>query len=368
MRTSAWPLALLYTGLILYASLYTFSGWRVQGVEPWSWLWAPWPQYWTAFDLYANFLGYVPLGFLVAVAALRLGARQRVWWLLGCGLPLLLSAGIESAQTYLPMRVASNIDFGLNAAGGVLGAVLAGLADRSGALQQWARWRASWFEPGAHGSLVLLAVWPLALLYPLSVPFGMGQAWDRLAESLVDWLGDTPFARWLPEASGSADALSPLTEAFCVALGLLAPLLLAYGDMRFWWRRLMFAVVFLAGAWSVAGLSGALTYGPAHAWAWATEPAMAGLVAAGFGALACAPLTRRLCHALMLLCLGVSLALLNRAPEVPYFAQAIEVWEQGRFIRFHGLSQWLGWLWPYAALAFGLGAVARQPVQARWPA
>jgi hypothetical protein len=45
----------------------------------------------------------------------------------------------------------------------------------------------------------------------------------------------------------------------------------------------------------------------------------------------------------------------------PYFAQSLEVWEQGRFIRFHGLSQWLGWLWPFAALVFGLLAVARSP-------
>src|SRR5690606_39945590 len=45
MRTSAWPLALLYAGLILYASLYPFTGWRVQGVQAWSWVGAPWPQY-----------------------------------------------------------------------------------------------------------------------------------------------------------------------------------------------------------------------------------------------------------------------------------------------------------------------------------
>jgi hypothetical protein len=63
----------------------------------------------------------------------------------------------------------------------------------------------------------------------------------------------------------------------------------------------------------------------------------------------------------MLLCLGVVLTLLNRAPEVPYMVQSLEVWEQGRFIRFHGLSQWLGWLWPFAAILFGLRAVARSP-------
>jgi hypothetical protein len=72
-------------------------------------------------------------------------------------------------------------------------------------------------------------------------------------------------------------------------------------------------------------------------------------------------LSRRLCTVVMLLSLAVSLTLLNRAPDSPYFAQSLEVWEQGRFIRFHGLSQWLGWLWPFAALLFGLRAVARAP-------
>lgn len=358
MRTSAWPLALLYAGLILYASLYPFSGWRVQGVQAWSWVGAPWPQYWTAFDLYANFLGYVPLGFLLAVTALRLGWSRGVWWL-GAGLPLLLSAGVESAQTYLLVRVPSNVDFALNSLGGLSGATLAWLVGRGQALHHWGRWRATWFTPGAHGSLVLLAIWPLALLYPLAVPFGLGQAWEPLAQALADWWWDTPFIAWLPAPGLPAEPLSPLTEAFCVALSLLAPLLMAYGDMRGWWRRLVFAALFLVAAWAVGGLSGALTYGPVHAWSWATEPVVAGLIGAALLASVCAPLSRRLCHGLMLLCLGVSLSLLNRAPEVPYFAQAIEVWEQGRFIRFHGVSQWLGWLWPYAAIAFGLYAVAR---------
>ena len=63
--------------------------------------------------------------------------------------------------------------------------------------------------------------------------------------------------------------------------------------------------------------------------------------------------------AIMLLALAVSLTLLNRTSASPYFAQSLEVWEQGRFIRFHGLSQWLGWLWPFAALWLGGHALAR---------
>jgi hypothetical protein len=30
-KTSAWPLALVYAGLIVYASLYPFAYWRDQG-------------------------------------------------------------------------------------------------------------------------------------------------------------------------------------------------------------------------------------------------------------------------------------------------------------------------------------------------
>ena len=55
-----------------------------------------------------------------------------------------------------------------------------------------------------------------------------------------------------------------------------------------------------------------------------------------------------------------SLSLLNQAPESAYFAQTLATWEQGRFIRFHGLAQWLGWLWPIATLAYVLAALSRR--------
>ena len=57
-KTSAWPLALVYMGLIVYASLYPFTDWRDLGLAPWAYLIAPWPRYWTGFDLVSNVLGY----------------------------------------------------------------------------------------------------------------------------------------------------------------------------------------------------------------------------------------------------------------------------------------------------------------------
>jgi hypothetical protein len=76
------------------------------------------------------------------------------------------------------------------------------------------------------------------------------------------------------------------------------------------------------------------------------------------------PLPSRGCGALLLLALAVHLSLLNQAPTGAYFAQTLQTWEQGRFIRFHGLVQWLGWLWPYAALMYVLVRVSRHEARA----
>jgi hypothetical protein len=69
---------------------------------------------------------------------------------------------------------------------------------------------------------------------------------------------------------------------------------------------------------------------------------------------------RRLCAALLLVGLVLQLSLLNQAPESAYFAQTLATWEQGRFIRFHGLAQWLGWVWPFAVLAYVVAALSRR--------
>ena len=49
-HSTAGPLALLYAALIVYASLFPFTGWRDQGIVPWAYLRAPWPRYWRVFQ------------------------------------------------------------------------------------------------------------------------------------------------------------------------------------------------------------------------------------------------------------------------------------------------------------------------------
>ncbi len=76
-RSSAVPLAWLYGALIVYASLYPFTGWRIPGVGPLDFLILR-AHGWTRFDLISNLLGYLPLGFLLFVALVRSGRTLRV--------------------------------------------------------------------------------------------------------------------------------------------------------------------------------------------------------------------------------------------------------------------------------------------------
>jgi len=364
-KTSAWPLAQAYVALVVYASLSPFDGWRVQGIAPWEFLFSPLPKYWTGFDVAANVAGYAPLGFLLALGFLRRGqdrfvpptnrAAVLVAALAGC----VLSLCMEALQTYLPSRVPSNVDFALNALGTLLGAVVAAGLELAGAIDRWSRFRLRWFIGEARGALVLLALWPFALLFPASVPLGLGQVFERVETALAEWLLDTPFLEWLPVRDIELQPLVPGTELLCVVLGALVPCLLGYSVIRSIGRRAAFAGVAVLVGIGATALSAALSWGPTHAWAWLSLPVRAGLGAGLVLALILLPLSRRACAALVLLALVVHLSLLNQAPESAYFALTLQAWEQGRFIRFNGLAQWLGWLWPYAVLVYVLLRVSR---------
>jgi len=355
-KTSAWPLALVYLGLIVYASLYPFVQWRDQGVDPWSFLLAPWPKYWTGFDVLANVLGYIPLGFLLALSALRSGRGR---WVFGLAvLPAgLLALAMETMQVYLPSRVPSNLDLLLNVAGAVFGALLAWSLEKLGWLQRWSRFRVNWFVDDARGALVLLALWPLALLFPAGVPFGLGQVMERLENALAVLLADSPFLAWLPVRDIELQPLLPLTEWWCVVFGLLIPGLLGYCVIRRGLRRFWFVLALTLLGIGATALSTALSFAPEHAWVWLTAPVQRAILVAVLLLLALTVVSRRAAAALGVLTLGVYLSLINQTTSGPYFEQTLFLWEQGRFIRFHGLAQWLGWLWPFATLLYVLSRV-----------
>jgi VanZ family protein len=360
-KSVALPLALALTCLIVYASLYPFADWRDQGISPLTFLAAPWPQYLTGFDVAVNVLGYAPLGFLLALVFLRGG---RTPWALSSALLAAVLVGaalslcMETLQSYLPSRIPSNVDLALNILGTWLGTCTAWALDTLGVVGGWRRFRARWFTPDARGALALLVLWPVALLFPAPVPMGLGQVFERLETALADALADTPFIDWLPLRDMELQPLVPGIELVCVALGALIPCLLGYGVIRTAGQRALFGMLILAAGIGVSGLSAALSYGPDHAWAWLDAPVRVGLGLAAVLALLSLPLPRRGAAAFALLALAAHLSLLNQAPASAYFAQTLQTWEQGRFIRFHGLAQWLGWLWPYAALLYLLARLS----------
>ncbi|MFZ4478694.1 MAG: VanZ family protein [Rhodoferax sp.] len=352
-KTSARPLALIYGGLVFYASLYPFSDWRYQGIMPWAFLSGPLPKYWSGFDLAVNVVGYMPFGFLLALSALRQG-RVRFAVSTATLIAGILSLAMESLQSYLPVRVPSQVDLFFNLLGAWAGALAASVLERLGGIDRWSRFRARWFVADARGGLVLLAMWPMALLFPAAVPLGLGQVQERLEAALAGALHDTPFLNWLPVRDIELQPLVPGVELVCVALGLLIPCLLGYGIIRGVAQRALSLLLILFVGAAATALSSALSYGPEHAWAWLSLPVKAGIATAFVLAIPLLWLPRRASIAAVLLTLGLYLSLLNQAPASAYFAQTLSTWEQGRFIRFHGLAQWLGWLWPYAVLAYGL--------------
>jgi hypothetical protein len=125
-------------------------------------------------------------------------------------------------------------------------------------------------------------------------------------------------------------------------------------------RRVVFVPLCVGIGVLVTGLSAALSWGPVHAWAWLDLPTQWGIALALLLSFAAAAAPWRVSAALALLSLGVYLSLLNQAPESAYFSQTLQAWEQGQFIRFHGLAQWLGWLWPYATLLYVLTQIGQR--------
>ena len=364
-RSSAVPLSWLYGALIVYASLYPFVGWRVPGVGATDFLLLGWPRYWTTFDLVANLLGYLPLGFLLFVALVRGGRGAVAAALIACTGGTLLSLTMELLQNYLPHRVASNVDLGLNALGTAIGVGIGAALHWRGGIARWQKVRDRWFVARSAGGLALLVLWPIGLLFPTAVPFGLGHVLGRIQPIVAELLADTPVAAWTegwavaaPKAAAATQSLSSAAELSITVLGLLAPCLVAFTIAIPGWRR----VVLVAGAVVIGAatttLSTALNFGPTHAFSWTTEQALDALAVGTGAAVLLSLVPRRVAAGFGLIALTALVMLVAQAPADPYFAQSLQGWEQGRFIRFHGAAQWVGWIWPYAALCYLLARLA----------
>ena len=356
-RPRASPVAraalLAYLLLIVYASWFPFSGWRSSGLSPFAFLNLQPQRYWTGFDVMVNVVGYMPLGVLLVLALHPL--VRGAWAVAVAGLcGLLVSGTMETVQNYLPSRVPSNLDLLTNAggclAGAVLGLLFAPLLLDQGRLQ---RLRQRWFAAYASQGLVLVALWPLAQVYPQGYLFGNGQILPLLSEWLSEWLDtDIDLVTLIRGSAGMTVEQYWLSEIVITACGMsgaaLTLLCLARrGAPRIW---LMLALV--GTGLLVKTLASSLFFSPDNALTWITPGAQGGFLIGliMLAGLAFAPQVAQ--RRLAVVTLVLALIVVNTIPANPYFVATLQSWQQGKFLNFNGAAQFLGMAWPFFALWF----------------
>jgi VanZ family protein len=345
---------LAYLLLIVYASWFPFAGWRNSGLPPLTFLeHLDMPRYWTKFDVGINVLGYIPFGALL-VYSFYPRCRGVVAVLLASACGMLVSGAMEAVQSYLPSRVPSNLDFFTNAAGACAGALLGALSARKLLDHSHLyRLRQRWFAQHASQGLVLLALWPLAQIYPQGYLFGLGQLLPILSQWLSALAGmEIDLAAYLrPDAVLTVEQYW-LSETIITACGMTGAVLAMLCLLRRSAPKARLALGLIAAAVLVKTLASALLFAPENAFVWVTPGAQGGFVIGliMLGGLAFAPAQaqRRVAAATLLL----SLLIVNTTPLNPYFMATLQSWFQGRFLNFNGAAQFLSLLWPFFALWF----------------
>lgn len=357
---------LVYVLLIVYASWYPFSGWRVSGLSPLAFVTAPLPHYWTGFDLITNVIAYIPLGVLIvfAVFPLMRGWAAILLAILG---GILLSGAMEAVQTYLPSRVSSNLDLLTNTSGVCMGALFAPMMtpyflEDSRLLQV----RQRWFTQEASRGFLVLALWPLAQIYPQSYLFGHGQLLPLFSQWLSGLLSmPLDLSAFLRRSADFTAEQYWLSEAVISACGLSAAVLCLLCVLRSRAPRWLLLPLFIGTALATKSLTSALLFGPENAFGWLTPGAEGGLllgVVMLTGLVAARRVAQRRVAVLML---AICLLALNAAPANPYFIATMQGWTQGKFLNFNGAAQFLSLLWPFLALWFLLHRTHRASHAAR---
>jgi len=328
-----------YALLVIYASLHPFSGWTDKGAAPFAFVTAPLPRYITGFDLAANVVGYMPLGFL-AVLALYPLLRGMTAAALALAAALLLSLSMEALQTYLPNRIPSNVDVMSNALGALAGGLIAIIATRvllRDAGLQALRYRL--FQSGARTDLglVLLGLWLLSQLNPETLLFGNGDLRALFHTVLGEHFPAEVFIR---------------TEAAVAATNTLAACLLASTLVRRGQAARLVMLTLLIMALLMRSFAYGLLFSSEDILLWATPGALFGVAVGALTAIIAAAFPQPARIALVGLALMVATAVVNLAPENPYLTVFLAEWRQGHFLNFTGLTRVVSALWPFAAMAY----------------
>lgn len=330
-----------YALLITYASLTPFTGWRDPEISPFDFLTAPMPRYILVFDIAANIAAYIPLGMLL-VLALHPRWRGGLAFIGAVVAASLMSLGLEALQNYLPSRFPSNLDLAANFLGGTLGAVAGSLFTkrllRDDSLQAL-RYRLFREGPRIDLGLVILGLWLVSLLYPGTSLFGNGDLRAVFSEPGGELHAAALFIRFEAGVVGSNT----------VAVGLLLALLVGRGQPA----RVLF-VALLCAAIGIRTLSYGMLFSSQNLFDWLTPGASLGLAGGVLVVLVAVMFSRAAKVMLCGLALMTATALVNYAPENPYFLASLANWQQGHFLNFNGLTRVLSAAWPFVAIMYVL--------------
>ena len=351
-RPFGWVVALG----IVYASLYPFEGWRDSGWQLSDWFFSPWPKYWTQRDLWLNWLGYLPLGFLWGWRLLRARrqAQRLVWATIQASL---LSLVLEALQGFLDSRVSSNVDWAFNTLGGFSGAVLAWFFSAPHRVKTWQSVRSQWMSPNSGPEWVLLVLWVLALFVPSALPFAIGR-WpaDAWLHVLQSWWPFTSSANW-----DKGWVLSDHQESALIAVTLLSPMglihLAVQGRLNKWVMGMGLLAVSVLALTAVS----ALTHGLDHAGTWlsTSTPLALGLaVLLGAGLLA---LPRKWGVPAGLLVLLAHAVGVNIFAHSGYWDMEWQTFNQGRTARVNGVLSWIALAWPWVVMALLALRIRQRP-------
>jgi len=333
-------LAAGYALFIMYASLSPFSGWQEQGLEFSAVLAFPLLQQYTWFDAAANLLGYLPFGLLLGLA---LRARFNLSWtvLLATLGGIVLSAMMEYAQMYMPVRISSSLDLLANSCGTLAGAILAvSIAPREWFALHLTYWRMHFFHGsgGVDFGLALVALWMFAQINP-SLPM--------LGNVFISEVARVPFVVVQPEPFNWMESMAALLN-----LLMLGMLLLTLLRIR---RHVVSILLLVLCAVAVAKFTAAAIL--LKSWAlllWLNGEALLGIFSGVLLLIAVSRLSRTQllkCAALVALSYWVLAHWILDSGE-PSAAMRLYQWNYGHLLNYNGLSQTITLVFPFLMLGY----------------
>ncbi len=363
---------LLYTLVVLYASLNPFVGWRMPQV----FTLLSWPKYITIFDVTLNIAAYTPVGVLWAnffVAAIRrrnydlhgyYPEMQAIAWRAGLLAVLVagaLSGAMESLQAFLPSRVSSLADWLSNSFGAMLGAIFIVAKPGRAVLESVERWRYRHFAAGnvVDWGLLLLGLWLFAQLNPAIPFFEAGNVVNSVAPSAVANAA-SPLAG--SENLHPYDPLFLLPQAVGIALNVcgfaLFITLLLHPAKQVW---LNVWIVLIAGFVAKVSMASLMLKAPLLV-AWLAPGTVVGLTSGLLLATFFAKLGERwrtLSATLFVFAGGVMVKI---SSVYNAFDETLRLfdWPYGQLVNFASLTRWLSEVWPLAAVIFLATVFVRQ--------